>query len=409
MEVYIDVTNTYQAQLNTGIQRVTKELVLQLLDYNERRNRQSFTPIVFLDHLCRWKKVTRKEWVRLYQVTPDVTGFSLSRLFSTYFKGPFFREIPDGSIFLDVDSSWHNRFKRASLFNKLNESNTSIIRLHYDLVPILFPHFCHARTVERYIEHLAASLTYVSLFICISKKSEEDLKILAEKLGLSERFETSILNLGANPGMRTEKAGPKKQLGEQGLFFDPLKEKGKYILCVGTLEPRKNHALLMDVFERIHHQYPWVELVFIGKKGWNVDELISRITGHALYQKRLFWFSHVDDEMLNLFYRNCVLSILPSFYEGYGLPIIESLINGRIVLCSNKGSLPEVGGRYADYFDPGNAGTLEELLVEYLSSSKKRREREAVVKNFTPRTWHESAGDLITILEDFVSSNISRK
>ncbi|MCG6878647.1 MAG: glycosyltransferase, partial [Deltaproteobacteria bacterium] len=168
-------------------------------------------------------------------------------------------------------------------------------------------------------------------------------------------------------------------------------------------EPRKNHALLMDVFERIHHQYPWVKLVFIGKKGWNVDELIGRITEHSLYQKRLFWFSHVKDDMLSLFYKNCALSILPSFYEGYGLPVIESLMNGKIVLCSNKGSLPEVGGGYADYFDPSNAGTLEELLMKYLSSSKKRKEREAVVKYFTPYTWHESAEDLIHILEDFVS------
>jgi len=407
MEVYIDVTNTYQARLNTGIQRVTRELVLRLLDYNESRSRHFFVPVVFLDHLRLWKKVARKEWVRLYRASPEKTNFSLSGLFSTYFKGPFIRDIPDGSIFLDMDSSWHNRLKRASLFKKLNESNTSIIRLHYDLVPILFPHFCHEQTVERYMEHLAASLTYASLFICISRKTEEDLKTLMEKLGFSERFEATLLRLGVNLGMRTEKTAQTKQVGQQGLIFNPLKENEKYVLCVGTLEPRKNHALLLDVFERIHHQYPWVKLVFIGKKGWNVDELTVRITEHALFQKSLFWFSHVKDEMLNIFYKNCALSILPSFYEGYGLPVIESLMNGKIVLCADKGSLPEVGESYADYFDPNNAKTLEALLNKYLSSSKERREREAVVKNFTPHTWHESAQDLIKILEDFISKKNS--
>ena len=102
MEVYMDVTNTYQAGLNTGIQRVPRELVLRLLGYNESQSRHFFVPVVFLDHLRLWKKAARKEWVRLYQASPEKTNFSLSGLFSTYFKGPFVRDIPDGSIFLDM-------------------------------------------------------------------------------------------------------------------------------------------------------------------------------------------------------------------------------------------------------------------------------------------------------------------
>ena len=353
MEIYIDITNTYKIRLNTGIQRVTKELVLRLYDYNETQNSTEFIPIVFLDHVRLWKRVTRREWVRLHQGQPDSKRFKLSNLFSSPLCKSFMGKVPEGSIFLDMDSSWHNRLKRGSLFKQLHETDINIVRIHYDLVPILFPHFCHRDTVGKYLKHLAASLTYASLFICISKRAEEDLLALTQELGLAEDFETSVLRLGADFGLSGEKTVQRSGSKHQGNCFDSLKEKGNYLLCVGTLEPRKNHALLIDVFEQIQRRFPWVKLVLIGKEGWNVGALIKRITEHPLYNKSLFWLKNVNDEDLDTFYENCVLSILPSFYEGHGLAVIESLMRGKIVLCSTGGSLPEVGERYADYFDPG--------------------------------------------------------
>jgi len=404
MEVYIDITNTYKIQLNTGIQRVTKELVLRLYDYNETQNSTKFIPIVFLDHVRLWKRVTRKEWVRLHQGQPDLKRFRLSIPFSAPFRVPFIGKVPGGSIFLDMDSSWHNRLKRGPLFKELHKTNTDIVRMHYDLVPILFPQFCHRDTVGKYLKHLAASLTYASLFVCISRKAEEDLLALKKELGFAKDFETVVLKLGADFGVNTEKTVQTRGNRQQRPYFDPLKERGNYLLCVGTLEPRKNHTLLIDVFEKIQNGFPWIKLVLIGKEGWNVDSLLKRITEHPLYNKSLFWFATVTDKNLNTFYEHCVLSILPSFYEGYGLSVIESLMKGKITICSTGGSLPEVGEGYADYFAPNDSKALEELLMGYLSSPEKRRKKEEAIRDFKAYTWDASAGDLIRILEAFVSN-----
>ena len=409
MEVYIDITNTFKIQLNTGIQRVTKELVLRLYDYNETQNSTKFIPIVFLDYVRLWKRVTRKEWVRLHQGQPDLKRIRLSKPFLDPFRVPFMGKVPGGSIFLDMDGSWQNRLKRGPLFKKLHKTDTDIVRMHYDLVPVLFPQFCHRHTVGKYLKHLAASLTYASLFVCISRKAEEDLLALTKKLGFANDFETVVLKLGADFGVSAEKTHQTKNTKKQGLYFDPLKEKGTYLLCVGTLEPRKNHTLLIDVFEKVQNGFPWVKLVLIGKEGWNVESLVKRITEHPLYNKRLFWFVDVNDKNLNTFYEHCVLSILPSFYEGYGLSVIESLMRGKIVLCSTGGSLPEVGEGYADYFDPNNPESLKELLVGYLSSPEKRREREKTIRGFRAYTWDESASDLIRVLEAFVSKRSLKK
>ena len=404
MEVYIDITNTYKFRLNTGIQRVTKELVLRLYDYNETQHSAKFIPIVFLDHVRLWKRVTRREWVRLHQGQSDPKRFRLSNLFSSPLCKSFMGKVPEGSIFLDMDSSWHNRLKRGPLFKELHKTHINIVRIHYDLVPILFPHFCHRDTVRKYLKHLAASLTYASFFICISKRAEEDLMALTQELGLAKDFETAVLRLGADFGASGEKTVRTSGIKQQGNCFDSLKEKGNYLLCVGTLEPRKNHALLIDVFEQIQHRLPWVKLVLIGKEGWDVGALVKRITGHPLYNKRLFWLSNVNDEDLDTFYEHCALSILPSFYEGYGLAVIESLMRGKIVLCSTGGSLPEVGERYADYFDPDRPRALEKLIVGYLTSPEKRRKRKETVRKFNAYTWDESARDLIGILDTFVAN-----
>jgi len=404
MEVYIDITNTYKIRLNTGIQRVTKELVLRLFDRNDRQDKISFVPMVFYDRIGLWKKITRGELAFLYQGIPESKPFRLSKLLSHAFWTSFLRQAPAGSIFLDMDSSWHNRLRRPLLFKELHKANIKIVRVHYDLVPILLPQFCHEKTVRDYLNHLAAALTYASLFVCISRKAEEDLLALKKELGFAKDFETVVLKLGADFGVNTEKTVQTRGNRQQRPYFDPLKERGKYLLCVGTLEPRKNHTLLIDVFEKIQNGFPWIKLVLIGKEGWNVDSLLKRITEHPLYNKSLFWFATVTDKNLNTFYEHCVLSILPSFYEGYGLSVIESLMKGKITICSTGGSLPEVGEGYADYFAPNDSKALEELLMGYLSSPEKRRKKEEAIRDFKAYTWDASAGDLIRILEAFVSN-----
>jgi len=408
MDVYVDITNTYSVRLNTGVQRVTKELMWRLAGPDRGQDRLNFIPIVYYDRLSLWKRINRRELAFLCGGMAEPNWFRLSKLLSPFHLTSFQRQIPAGTLFLDMDSSWHNLLKRRSLFRRLHTAGTRIVRLHYDLVPVRFPQYCHEKTLRKYLDHLAACLTYASLFICISRSAQKDLLNLVEEHDLSGNFHTEVLRLGADFSLQQEKSQQKEASVKPGTRFDPEKESGMFILCVGTLEPRKNHSLLIDVFEKIHSRFPWVKLVLIGERGWHVDGLVRRIREHPLYGKALFWFTSVDDEELHRYYEHCLLTVVPSLYEGYGLSVVESLMKGKVTICSTGGSLPEAGGGYADYFDPASSEALETLMAGYLSFPEKRRKREEEIATFRPCTWDESASDLRKILNDFLSKKAAK-
>ena len=261
--------------------------------------------------------------------------------------------------------------------------------MHYDIIPVLYPELTHTNTYPIFIEHLNAHLQYSDLFICISKNSQLDLLTHAQEVSQQVNINTTTIRLGADT--------PNTDTLQQGLP-EPLLN-NKYILCVGTIEPRKNHQLLLDAFEHFSHKLPDVILVLVGRSGWHADELINRIKNNEWYQKRVFWLDRINDELLGEIYKHAFLTVIPSLYEGFGLPVIEALQHGCVTLSSNKGALTEAGGEYADYFDPDDLEALTSLLDAHLDTDrwlvKKNR-----LKSYHPSGWDETARELVTILQN---------
>jgi glycosyltransferase involved in cell wall biosynthesis len=115
----------------------------------------------------------------------------------------------------------------------------------------------------------------------------------------------------------------------------------RFLLAVGTVEPRKNHALLLQAFDRLEAKD--AGLVIVGRKGWMADDVAAALTGHPEFGKRLFWYEALDDPSLVALYRHAHASVLPSQYEGYGLPVVEALSQGCATVVSDAGSLPHAG------------------------------------------------------------------
>ena len=148
---------------------------------------------------------------------------------------------------------------------------------------------------------------------------------------------------------------------------------GEFMLTVGTLEPRKGHATLLEAIGRGSRFPP---LVIAGAVGWN-SRGILRLVREAENDGRARYLGRVSDEELAVLYRAAQIMIYPSLYEGFGLPVLEAMACGCPVLCSWSSSLPEVGGSAARYFRPHDAGDLARQLRGVLADEHDLAEMKA--------------------------------
>lgn len=176
---------------------------------------------------------------------------------------------------------------------------------------------------------------------------------------------------------------------------------GTYILFVGTLQPRKNIARLIEAFAKICDSID--ELVIVGKKGWMYEEILNAPKKFDV-EKKVRFLEYVPDEDLPLLYKNAVCFILPSLYEGFGLPVLEAMVHGCPVIVSNVSSLPEAGGDAAVYVDPLSVTDMAEKLQKVIKSEKLRKEMVKKglqqVKKFS---WEKTARETLAVLESMTT------
>ena len=139
-----------------------------------------------------------------------------------------------------------------------------------------------------------------------------------------------------------------------------------YLLCLSTLEPRKNLRLLIDAFsELIKDKKIDTDLVLAGRKGWLVDDLLSNLDNEVV--KRIHFTGFIDDNLLPYVYKNAQIFVFPSLYEGFGVPPIEAMSMGVPVISSDAASLPEVLGNSAFYFKNKDLEQLEKQIVNVIN------------------------------------------
>ena len=139
----------------------------------------------------------------------------------------------------------------------------------------------------------------------------------------------------------------------------------RFILHVGTLQPRKNIPLLIEALNQLPQQD--VELYLVGGKGWLYDEIFARVKQLNL-QDRVHFTGYVPDEELPLWYNAATLFAFPSVYEGFGMPVVEAMACETAVIAANTSSIPEAGGKAALYFDPQSVESLVNRLTAVLDN-----------------------------------------
>lgn len=198
------------------------------------------------------------------------------------------------------------------------------------------------------------------------------------------------------PGIR------KISVNERVLNMNELNKKfgieGDYILFVGTLQPRKNISKLIEAFSKLKKQN--LKLVIVGKKGWLYEDILNAPAKFGISEKVKF-LDFVNDEDLPSLYKNALCFVLPSLYEGFGLPVLEAMQYGCPVLTSNVSSLPEAGGDGAIYFDPQNADDIAQKIEEVISNKNLREEMVKKGYNQVKKfSWKKTAKETLKVLEE---------
>lgn len=165
-----------------------------------------------------------------------------------------------------------------------------------------------------------------------------------------------------------------------------------YILCVGTLEPGKNLVTLirsLKILKEKNHFFH--KLVIAGGKGWLVKSIFFEVEKQQLEEEVIFT-DYVPNNILGMLYKNASVFILPSLYEGFGIPALEAMYFGAPVIVSNTSSLPEVAGSAGKYIDPHREQNIADVIEEVLSDDGLRRQMiDQGYRQAAKFSWRQSA------------------
>src|SRR3989338_4870656 len=256
------------------------------------------------------------------------------------------------------------------------QKNGKKVATVFDMTPTLFPQFHHQRTVQLEKIRLERIRKYADLVISISENSRSDF------LKFSTKSNVGVIYPAADQLDLTYSSEKiKKVLKKYNL-------KRGYFLSVATLEPRKNLKVLLNVYLRGQFDK---ELVIVGAKGWGDDEIHKLVmTNH---QVRML--GYIPDEELPILYRGASCFICPSFYEGFGLPVLEAMTFSIPTICSNTSSLTEVGGDAVLYIDPKSEESIKEAIGKIENDDNlKKRLIEKGLQQADKFSWRKSAEKL---------------
>jgi glycosyltransferase involved in cell wall biosynthesis len=178
--------------------------------------------------------------------------------------------------------------------------------------------------------------------------------------------------------------------------------KNPYILYVGTLQPRKNIQTLIEAFAEFTKENKNYKLVIAGKKGWLYQKIFEKVKSLNITNKVIFT-DYISNNTLRYLYRGAVCLVHPSYYEGFGIPLLEAMTENCPVISSNTSSLPEIGGNAALYFDPQDKNQLikqlnnlikhDDLRKTLIANGKER------VKHFS---WEKCANETLKLLKEAI-------
>lgn len=262
--------------------------------------------------------------------------------------------LPEGTAYLNIG---HSNLSQRVLEAVRSVPNARISVFVHDVIPLEFPHFQRDGTVQ----------------------------VFEQKMRRVQRFADLILYNSADTLMRTERimiawgSVPKGIVAHLGTITpkpdasnlpEGLPPVGPYFITVGTIEPRKNHALLLDVWEKLGRDAP--TLLICGSRGWNNEVVFSRLDAIGS-DTRVRELSGLNDGAVASLVQGAEAMLFPSHAEGFGLPAVEALLLGTPTICADIATLREILGKNSVYLDDYSPQLWHAAIVKWSKQAQDAR------------------------------------
>jgi glycosyltransferase involved in cell wall biosynthesis len=388
-QLLVDISAMVREDLKTGIQRVVRAQLLELLRLQNKH--RLVLPVYLSDEGGRW----HYRYARRY----------LHELRGTESHGVVDDEVQvaDGDVLYcpDLFPGAVNEAARIGLYARWRDAGVRICFMVHDILPVLRPDFFPPRVEKVFGDWLRTIGKEADCLVCISAAVAGETRtwLAGQMSGALPQF--AVLHHGADIDASQPSTGlpPDADAVLAGIAAAPT------FAMVGTIEPRKGHVQALDAFERLWAQGLDLRLAIVGGEGWKalpdnqrrtIPALMARLREHPELGRRLFVLHGASDEFLDRIYAASTALLIASEGEGFGLPLIEAARHGVPLLVRDLPVFREVAGDHAYYFSGHGGADLATAIQDWL---RLHAAGQAPASTGIPsRTWAQNAAELMTVL-----------
>ena len=386
-QIFIDISELVKRDAKTGIQRVVRSLLTEML-LNPPAG-YDVHPI-YANQLSLGYRYANRFQKKFFASEAEKRSMSESNTNNQ--EDPVIETQP-GDIFLGIDLQADIVQAQKQYLSAIKLSGTKVYFVVYDLLPIQFPNAFPSAAEFNHRQWLLEISKFDGI-ICISKAVADDYRLWAQENipDLPKQFDVAWFHLGADIENSVPTTGLPSNAAE---VIAKISAQPSFVM-IGTLEPRKGYGQTLPAFEKLWAKGAQVNLVIIGKKGWMVDELVNHIEKHPELNKRLFWLDSISDEYLDQIYSASTCLIAASDGEGFGLPLIEAARRHVPIIARDIPVFREVAGEHAYYYSANQPEEMTQAIEAWLELYKQGTHPRSDQMPWL--TWKESAQSVLKTL-----------
>jgi glycosyltransferase involved in cell wall biosynthesis len=291
-----------------------------------------------------------------------------------------------------IQASPHHLHCDRQMVKKLRREHAPLVCLVHDLIPIEFPEYARPNGAT---QHRLRMMTVARLAA----------GVIANSHATALSFERFIAAGTRRPAIRVAHLGTAPPLsGPAGEPPSTLIPHRPYFVVIGTIEPRKNHIMLLNIWRRMVEEVGHADtpvLIIIGRRGWENENVVDMLERCEALQHHVVEYSGLSDAAMAQLLASAAALLLPSFAEGFGMPVTEALAAGIPVICSDIPALREAACGYADYLDPLDGPAWIDAVLDYARPGSPRRAAQTDrIVAWTPPSWQTHIDVVLELVDE---------